>query len=208
MTDRQQDLLFIDADNRPGITSRTDSIISWTVPPERPLYCALLEGYDAERTLRRWITNPQSELALQNTQLMVASDRVAGGFTGFSGRQLRRRRETDLIDLVRRAKRPRCPRLRRRLKDLMPLYAPVAANDFYLSKIGLCPRANTDELGPALVDASIRRARNGGFDHIRTDVDADRCELIPILSDSGFQIRHRGQAPDAGITYLNMALKL
>jgi len=208
MTDRRRDLLFIDADNRPGITSRIDSIISWTVPPERSLYCALLEGYDADRTLRRWMTNPKSELALQNTQLMVASDRVAGGFTGFAGRQLGRRRETDLIDLVRRAKRPRCPRLRRRLKDLMPLYAPVAANDFYLSKIGLSPGSNADKLGPPLVHACIRRARNGGFDHIRTDVDADDCELLPILFDSGFQIRHRGQAPDAGLTYLNMALKL
>lgn len=208
MTDANTHIMFIDADRRPGIEEIVDRMIPWMIIPENRFYCALLEGHDAKPTLRRWIKNPDSELSLHKTRLMVANDRIGGGFTGFAGRQLQRRRETDLVDLVRNAARKRCPKLRPRLRDLMPLFAPVAPNDFYVSKFGVAPEWNHTDLHQPLLDECLRIAEGGGFDRVRIDIDDRNGPLFGLLDDNGFTVRQTGKADEADIRYLNLVREL
>ena len=208
MTHNQPHIMFVDAHKSPGIEAKIDRLIPWMIIPENRLYCALMEGHDAKPTLRRWIANPDSELTLNKMRLLIANDRIGGGFTGFAGRQLQRRRETDLVDLVRTARTQRCPKLRGRLRDLMPLFAPVAPNDFYVSKFGVAPEWANRGLEKPLLDDCIRRARDVGYDRIRIDIDARHSRLYELLAENGFQAFQKGTANHAGITYLNLVLPL
>lgn len=208
MSNEQPQVLFVDAVKRPGIERFIDQILSWMITPERPFYCALLEGHDGMSMLQRWVRNPDSELALHTTRLAVVDDRVGGGYTGFAGRQLQRRRETDIVDLARRSPKVRSRQLRRRLCDLMPLFAPVAPDDFYISKFGVSSDVDVPELRTALIQECLERADADGFGRVRIDIDAGREQLYRLLTYHGFDTFDRGCAEDAGITYLNMVCEL
>lgn len=204
MTESRPHTMFVDAEKSPGIEQMLDRVVPWILQSEQGYYCRLLEGHDPQMTIGRWLSTPDSEHSLQKMRLLIADDRIAGGFTGFSGRQLRRRRETDLVDLVRRSQDPRCSDLRRRLKDLMPLFGPVAPGDFYVSKFGISAAFDRSQLFEPLLVECLTRARREGYTRLRIDVDDADEDLCSFLRRQGFETRHEGRAVDAGITYLNM----
>lgn len=208
MTDRQPQIVFVDAIDCPGIEQRMNRLVPWILHADQRYYSVVFAHHDTPEQLADRITDPDSEIALQNMRLMIADDRIEGGFVAFAGRQLLRRREADVVDLYRKTEPQLRGQLRRRFRDLMPLFAPVAPNDFYLSKFQLYPGMNGPALNQPLVDECIRRARAEGFDRIRVDVDSDDELVVDMCRRNEFAILDRGHAPIAGIEYLNMALPL
>lgn len=207
MNESSPHILFIQAARSPGIEQMLDRIVPWVLNSDRAYLRALLTGLDTPKILANWLLEEKSEIALQKTRLLIADDRMAGGFIGFAGRQLRRRRETDLVDVVRRSDESRSD-LRDRLKDLLPLFAPVAPNDFYVSKLGISPGMSEPTMAKQLVDECIDCARRDGYDRVRIDIDAEDKPLTDLLVTRGFAIVDRGEATDAGVSYLNLLREL
>lgn len=208
MNKRLTQLLFVDAVDSPGIEHRMERLVPWVLHSDREYYSVLLEHHDTRHKLAQRICDPDSELSLHNMRLLIADDEIAGGFIGFSGHQLLRRREADVVDLYRDTEPHLRPELRRRFQDVLHLFAPVAPNDFYLSKIQLYPGMNGPALSHPLMEECIQRAHGAGFERIRVDVDTE-CEVIgDVLGENGFEVLSRGEAPIAGIEYQNMALPL
>ncbi len=208
MNERATQILFVDAADSTGIEHRMERLVPWVLHSDRAYYSVLLARHDTPHKLAERIASPDSEISLLNMRLLIANDEIAGGFIAFSGRQLLRRREADVVDLYRNTDPHLRPELRRRLKDLLHLFAPVGPDDYYLSKMQLYPGMNGPALSQPLIQECIRRARGAGFERIRVDMDAD-CEImVDVCRERGFEILRRGEAPIAGIQYLNMALRL
>lgn len=208
MNDHEMQLFFVDAVDSPGIEYRMERLVPWVLHSDRQYYRVLFAHHDTPKKLAERIACPDSEVSLLNMRLLIADDEIAGGYIGFSGRQLLRRREADVVDLYRDTEPHQRAELRRRLKDLLHLLAPVGPNDFYVSKMQLYPGMNGPALSQPLMEECIQRARRSGFERIRIDVDCDGEIIADLCREHGFEIIRRGEAPIAGIQYLNMALTL
>lgn len=208
MNDRTPQILFVDAVDSPGIEQRMERLVPWVLHSDRAYYSVVYAHHDTRQTLTDRICDPDSEIALQNMRLLIADDRIQGGFIAFAGRQLLRRREADVVDLYRHTEPHLRGELRRRLKDVLQLFAPVAPNDLYVSKMQLYPGMNGPALSQPLMEECIRKARGAGFERIRVDVDTESEIFADVFHQAGFEVIDRGEAPIAGIQYLNMALDL
>lgn len=199
-----EQLQFVDATKSPGIRHKTRRLVPWVKAADEDYFQLLLEGFGPDDIIADWMRCADSELALQNMRLLIADDRIAGGYIGFAGRQLHRRRERDLIDLIRRFGSARQSKLRRRLKDLMSLFGPVEPNDYYLSKIGTAPGLDDPSLEQKLVEDCIERAGRAGYDRLRTDIDESDRRLRDLLATNGFEQIDWGCAERAGLVFANL----
>lgn len=208
MNETPKQLQFVHAHQVPGIEHRLDYIVPWVRDSDRRYYEVLLADHDIDATLRRWMQNPDSELALQKTRLLIADDLVAGGYVGFAGRQLLRRREADLIDLARAHGNLRCPNMRQAIQRVHPLMGSVAPNDFYLSKIGVTAELRGRELEPTLLDACFDQAQAAGFDHMRIDIDDGDDFTRTLCTAKGFETLQKRRSPAVEIGYVQMVKAL
>jgi hypothetical protein len=207
MTDLTRHLLFIMAHKVPAIEERLYQLVPWIYRADRRYFEILLTGHEAGTTLARWMRRADAEIALSRTRLLIANDRVAGGFCAMAAREVTSRREADILDLVRHSEDPRSPQLRARIKDLIPLFGPLKRRDFYLSKFGLAPDITDQKeaLAEALLKDCISYAAGQGADRLRIDVDETDQFTCELLADYDFKPIDRGRAPLAEITYLNLA---
>lgn len=204
MNESTNSLRIQSAHQVPGIHDRLHEMVPWLRHADSPYFELLFAGRDGDAMTRRWLKRSDSELALQSTQVLIAEDRLAGGFIGFSGRQLGRRREADIIDLARQIGNPRCPRFRTQISDIYTLTSPVARDSYYLSKLGILPEIDAHPLRQFLLESCIERARHIGFKHLRFDVDEANTVLSRLFADNGFEVIARRQARVSSIRYLNM----
>ncbi len=205
-TDRQIQIVW--GHKTPHIEQKLDDIIPWVHQAGQPYYDVFLEGTDSEEVLSRWLQRRSSELALRRTRLAVVDDRIAGGYIAVAGTDLAACRQADLLDLARTMGDRSYSELRSRMNDLDELFAPVEAHDFYLSKLGVMPRAAHRELEIPLLDDCIQRAEHGGFGQVRTDVCEDDEAMRSLLQTYGFRPIYRGKTPDGQLRYLSMSLEV
>jgi ribosomal protein S18 acetylase RimI-like enzyme len=176
--------------------------LDWLIPASSPYPEALFGGVEpAREMLDQWARRVDSEYAFDAADLLMVGDRSSGGLICFDGRELARRRRADMMQLL---TNPKLRHLRSRLPDLQGLLAPVAPDDFYLSRVGLIPEARGKGLGHRLLQHFTDCARQGGYRRLRLDVHAGNNAARRLYESAGYRVIYAGHAPKAGLTYFSM----
>jgi ribosomal protein S18 acetylase RimI-like enzyme len=149
----------------------------------------LFGGGDAARTqLAAWLARPSSEVALERTTLLLRDETVAGLFVALPGAALGGCRRADTHALLVAAGREGRQALLRRLETLRSLFAPVADDEWYLSKLAVAPALRGRGLGGRLLQAYLRAGEEAGFPRCRLDVEAGNAAAIGLYEAHGFRI--------------------
>lgn len=197
-------LQVIAGDKIPGVASRLAKIVPWVLSAGRPYYDHFLAGYGMEPIIARWLTMSTSEISLKWSRLLIADDDIAGGYIALPGRILNQCRQADLLDLARQLGRNSYSQLRKRVRDLHPLFSPIENDSLYLTRLGILPHKRGQGLSHHLMKDSIAQAIAGGYPRLRLDVCEENHTARNLFEAHGFQTDHRGHALAANITYIGM----
>lgn len=188
----------------PDVHRCTDHIIPWVHQSDAPYYEIYLRGNDIDAVLRRWLRRRSSEVSLRRARLLIADDRICGGYIALAGGELPGCRQADLLDLAREMGEYSYSDLRARMDELGNLFAPVEEHDFYLSKLGVLPEVEDGELSHCLMDDCLRRAQQGGFGRVRVDIPERDEENREFYEGYDFRPIYRGKTDSSDLRYLSM----
>ena len=164
----------------------------------------LFGGRDAACVqLAQWVRRPSSEVWAGRATLLLRDNVVVGAEISLSGSELAGCRKADSLAVLGAATGAGRARLVGRLAAAAGLFAPVNAEEWYLSKLAVAPGTARQGLGSRLLDASLQTAADAGFWRCRVDVDATNEKAISLYASRGFRPVHEGQA--AGMHYLALA---
>ena len=204
MTRRSNQVQIVWGHKTPQIDQKLDDIVPWVRQSGQPYYDIFLRGNDIDAIVSRWLQRRSSEISLRRTRLLIHGDRIAGGYIALAGRELPGCRQADLLDLAREMGEHSYSDLRARMDDLSDLFAPVEEHDFYLSKIGVMPRIEDQEMERNLMDDCLRRASQGGFGRVRADVPEHLEDQRGFFESYGFRPIYRGKTKESNLRYLAM----
>jgi ribosomal protein S18 acetylase RimI-like enzyme len=94
-----------------------------------------------------------------------------------------------------------------RLGAVRSVFAPVASDQWYLSKLAVAPNARGRGLGRRLVEAYLRSGEDAAFRRYRVDVEAANAPAIRLYESHGFRVVHDASSDRAGIRYLGMTME-
>lgn len=178
------------------------AVLPWIHEAGNPYFDWFFGGSAAARcALDQLMRDEASEIAIRRACLLLDRKRAIGGFIALAGAELARARQHDTLTIVAWARADR----RRLLKQIVAskgLFAPVAADDFYLSKMGLVPERRGRGLGHVLVGEYLRRGEEAGLSRFRLDVHADNAAAVSIYGTAGFEVAE--VTTRQGMTYLAM----
>ena len=82
------------------------------------------------------------------------------------------------------------------------LFPPVAADEFYLSKIGVTPSYRGRGFGRTLTGRFLDEGAGLGFSRFRLDVSADNAPAVHVYESLGFRVDVETER--AGMRYFSM----
>ncbi|HWE81811.1 MAG TPA: N-acetyltransferase [Gaiellaceae bacterium] len=164
----------------------------------------LFGGRDAARAeLALWVRRPSSEVWAGRATLLLRDDDVVGAEISLSGAELSGCRKADGLAVLGAATGAGRASLLGRLAAAAGLFAPVDAEEWYLSKLAVAPGTARRGFGSRLLDESLQAATDAGFRRCRVDVEASNESAIALYESRGFRLAHEGAA--AGMRYLALA---
>jgi ribosomal protein S18 acetylase RimI-like enzyme len=158
----------------------------------------------SQSVLEAMMRDERSEIALRRAHVLLREDRPIGGFIALAGYELPPARQADLLTMMREVGRDSIASLRGRLAQTKALFAPVAPDDYYLSKMGLLPEWRAKGLGKRLLHEYLAQGNANGFTTFRLDVSEENKAAVSLYRSAGFEVVERTQA--AGMSYLAMRL--
>jgi ribosomal protein S18 acetylase RimI-like enzyme len=174
-----------------------------------PAYFDWVFGGRAEALARleRWLARPSSEVALDRVTLLLEDDAVHGASVALAGAELAACRSADGRALL--AETPSAGRgaLLGRLAAVRSLFAPVAAEEWYLSKVAVAPGRRGRGIGRRLVESYLERGTAAGFSRFRLDVEAGNSVAIGLYESLGFRVTHDTSSDSAKMRYLGMTME-
>jgi ribosomal protein S18 acetylase RimI-like enzyme len=187
-------------------------VLPWLQEAGEPYYRWFFGGIvPAERTrslLAGWMSRRSSELSIERAVLLVTGDCALGGFIALGGADLQACRRADALAALQAAGRQGQSLLRERIREGRDLFGPVAADDFYLSKLGVARGFRRAGYGAKILQEYLDRGAANGFRRFRLDVWAENRPAIALYRSFGFQVIGELRHDRAGMTYLNMVLEL
>lgn len=170
-------------------------------------YASALYGDDATATaiFAATMGHRSSEISLDRTQILMEGADLRGCYIALPGGELQACRRTELLEALRHFGPGRTALLRSRLASLGTLLSPVADDEFYLSKIAVCPEARGRGLGRVLLQHYLRRGRHMGFRRFRLDVCSDNLGARRLYERAGFHVVDQRRSDPHDLTYLSMA---
>ena len=178
--------------------------LSWLVEAGNPYYPMLLGMADSTSMLETWMRRASSEVSIRRVQFLVCDSQFAGGFIALSGAELRKARKADSIALLTAVRAEDRSALIDRLTNLADLFAPVADDEYYLSKLGLAPQFRRKGLGGLLIARYIEEGLRLGYTRYRLDVQMDNEPAIRCYRSAGFVICGRIESKDSRLGYYSM----
>lgn len=148
---------------------------------------------------------PTSEVFVRRATLLLHGDLALGLFIALPGADLARCRTADAVSAMAGAGAQRAL-LMNRIRQASRLFEEVAADEFYLSKIGVRPEMRRSGHGRELVQEYIEAGLRGGFHRFSLDVSADRKHAIGMYRSAGFTEVAENTVGTA-MRYLRMELK-
>src|SRR6202050_5237302 len=160
----------------------------WILAAGQPYYDWLCGGGEmAESTVAMWIRHPSSEASIQRMQFIQCGLEIAGGIIGLSGAELKEARTADInsywatLDVHSRGA------LLGKLSQSVQVFAPVAEDEYYVSKVGLDRSFQAKGLAKALVERSLERGSALGFTKFRADIQTENKPSLRCARSVGFE---------------------
>jgi ribosomal protein S18 acetylase RimI-like enzyme len=188
--------------------SDTAALVDWIHEAGNPYYDWLFDGPATARSaLTSCVCSATSEISAELvTTLVDATGRMLGGYVGLDGAELQHRRQQDTLAFLRAVPQHDRPGLMRRMRAGRALFPPVAAEDQYLSKIGVRPDARGMGVGRYLVERFIELAASDGRQRVRLDVHAANTPAVTLYRSIGFRVVRESRSDEAEMSYLAMEL--
>jgi ribosomal protein S18 acetylase RimI-like enzyme len=183
--------------------------LPWVHEAGNPYYDWFFGGRERALTmLRDWMRRTSSEVFVGRSVLLVESGRPAGGFIALGGDELQHCRRADAVAAMEAAGREGRGRLLARMREAHELFAPVPADVFYLSKMGVVTAARGAGRGGRLVREYLSTGTALGFRRFCLDVCAGNTAAVRLYRAAGFRVGRTGCSDEAAMTYLRMNLEL
>ena len=181
-------------------------LLGWVHEAGNPYYEWFFGGADAAaKRLESWMRRASSEVAIGRVRAVLERGRPVAGFIAMSGRDVAHCRRADTLDLLRETPEAERNDLRKRVQAAAGLFAPVSADEFYLSKMGVASGHRGRGLGTHLVEQYVACGRAEGFTRFRLDVSSENAAAIRLYTTAGFRVVDRRER--AAMEYLAMALE-
>lgn len=191
---------------RPLASREIPAALPWIHAAGQPYVDWLLGSRSAaSRILEQWIRRPSSEVFIGRV-VVVADTTPVGGFIAIPGGELARCRMQDALAAAAAAPGQRSV-LVRKLRVGRTLFPEVAADEFYLSRMGVVTQARRRGYGRAIVREYLRDGRRRGFGRFTLDVWSGNLAAIELYRSFGFRAEQQHHARDVEMTYVRMALE-
>jgi len=184
----------------------TEALISqafpWILAAGQPYYDWFCGGREvAKRTVAMWMRQPSSESSIERIQFLQYGSEIAGGIIGLSGGELKKARGADMdsfwatLDVHSRGT------LIERLSQGLQLFAPVADDEYYVSKAGLAHSFLGKGLSKVLVKQCMGQGASLGYSKFRVDVQTENEPSLRCCLSLGFEIFYTGKSADGALRY-------
>lgn len=174
----------------------------WILASGQPYYDWLCGSRDAaERTVAMWMRQPSSEIFIQRVAFLVCGSEIAGGIIGLSGVELKQARIADMssywatLDVQSRGA------LIEKLSQCQDAFAPIAGDEYYISKLGLARKFQGKGLARLLVEHCLDQGTALGYSKFRADIQTENKPSLRCSRVTGFEIFYTGQSSDGALRY-------
>lgn len=178
--------------------------LPWILEAGNPYYRELLGMAGSVSVLEAWMHRASSEVSIRRVQFLVCDSQLAGGFIALGGAELRKARKADGIALMTGVRTEGRSALMNRLTNLAHLFAPVADDEYYLSKLWLAPQFRGKHLGGLLLGRYIEEGLRLGYTRYRLDVHTENETAIRCYRSVGFVICGSTTSKDGRLGYYLM----
>jgi len=180
-------------------------VLPWVLDALHPYFDWLCGGADvARRAVETCMRQKSSELSIYRVDFLMCGSELAGGGIALSGPELKKARTSDMETLWALLDRPARAGLIERLSQRANLFAPVADDEHYGSKLGVLPAFRGRGLSEVIVRWHFQQAAALGFKKVRTDVNVENRSAIRHYLAAGFKIIYTGQSADGALKYHGM----
>jgi ribosomal protein S18 acetylase RimI-like enzyme len=187
-------------------------VLPWVREAGEPYYSWFFEGIvpvdRLEAILTSWMRRRSSEVSVERAVLLMIGDRAVGGFIGLGGADLQTCRRADTLAALQAAGRDGRSLLAERIQQGQDLFAPVAVNEFYLSRLWVAIGSRRAGHGVRILREYLRTGMAQGFRRFRLDVWAENRPAVELYRTFGFDVIRESSNDRAGMAYLSMALEL
>jgi ribosomal protein S18 acetylase RimI-like enzyme len=143
----------------------------------------------ARAAIERMLQRSSSEIAASRVVVLLEGERLGGVTVALDGAELARSRKADTLAMLGENRSPESrSALLGRMAKVRELFAPVEADEFYLSKIAVAPDLRRKGCGRALFEKYVAAGRAAGFTRFRLDVAAENEAAIGLYRSAGFRI--------------------
>jgi len=182
--------------------------LPWVLEAMQPYFDWLCGGADiARRAVEACMRQKSSEVSIHRVDFLMCGSEFAGGLIALSGSELKEARKSDTETLWALLDAPARAGLIERLSQSAKLFAPVAEDEHYGSKLGVTPPFRGRGLSEVIVKWHFEQAEARGFKKFRTDVSADNKSAVRHYRAAGYEIMYTGQSADGRLRYHGMTLE-
>ena len=179
--------------------------LPWVHEAGNPYFDWIFGGPEAALdNLEAWMKRPSSEVSIQRTRILLQGDRVVGGFLALGGEDLQRCIKADTLALLSAVKGEARRALLQRMAAVRDLFPRVAADEFYLSKMGVASDLRQRGVGRQVVKEFIAAGLGAKFRRFRLNVHQGNVPALALYRSSGFHVVHQSTSSQAKMTYLSM----
>jgi GNAT superfamily N-acetyltransferase len=176
--------------------------LPWILAAGQPYYDWLCGSRDAaERSVATWMRQPSSEISIQRVQFLLCGSEIAGGIIGLGGADLKRARIADINSYWKTLDVHSRGTLIGRLSQSLNAFAPVADDEYYVSKVGLARPFQAKGLAKILVEHCLDQGTTLGYCKFRADIETENKPSLRCSRATGFEIFYTGQSADGALKY-------
>jgi ribosomal protein S18 acetylase RimI-like enzyme len=187
-------------------------VLPWVWEAGDPYYSWFFGGIvpadHSQSILADWMQRRSSEVSVERAVLLVTGNRAVGGFIALGGPDLQACRRADTLAALQAANWEGRSVLASRVRQSQKLFGPVAADEFYLSKLWVAAGSRRAGHGARILQGYLRTGLAHGFRRFRLDVCAQNRAAVGLYLASGFAVLRESGNDQTGMTYLHMALEL
>jgi GNAT superfamily N-acetyltransferase len=176
--------------------------LAWILAAGQPYYDWLCGGRDkAERTVAMWMKQPSSEIFLQRMRFLQCGSEIAGGIIGLGGAELKKARIADVNSYWKTLDVHSRGSLIERLSESLQAFAPIAEDEYYVSKVALARSFQGKGLAKVLVEHCLDQGTALGYSKFRADIQTENKPSLRCSRAVGFEIFYTGQSADGALRY-------
>jgi RimJ/RimL family protein N-acetyltransferase len=176
--------------------------LAWILAAGQPYYDWLCGSRDkAEQTVAMWMKQPSSEIFFQRIKFLQCGSEIAGGIIGLGGAELKRTRIADVNSYWKTLDVHSRGSLIGRLSQSLQAFAPIAEDEYYVSKVGLARSFQGKGLAKVLVEHCLDQGTALGYSKFRADIQTENKPSLRCARAVGFEIFYTGQSADGALKY-------